>query len=989
MPLSNKLEKIEQEALEALKLDSFKGLNLIDIKDKLTSMLAHIGTNGMFTEYTKHDISHVNGMLKLAETIIPENTWKTLTPTDWLLLVLSIYFHDLGMLITDAEFTNRTNNKEFQKYLNTLNHPSQEGQTNIHDRAIYQDYVREFHGERIYEWIANAWNTPSEEDYVVQSLIHQMIGCLKPNILKDLALLCKSHQLNMNECVNILKPDLQYEQDASSFTNLLYVAAILRTADLLHITSERTPDIDFLLISPQNNYSRREWVKQKSVHCIRVKQEANRNNINDSSIEKHRFEILATFDDEEAYSQLQAYLDYAEKELIKTYKCCADSNRIKGNNYYFPWDGIDRTNIETNGFNAEKLKFELDKDNILKLLIGHTLYSHANVVLRELTQNAIDACRLMKSLKKQGSNNQFKVLISWDSNKRELIVSDNGTGMNEHIILNFLFKVGVSRYQSSEFKEKHQKFHSISRFGIGLLTCFMISDEIDITTRYYEEKLAHSIKIRNLQGEFYLRNDAKGDNIIGNDHGTTLVLKVRKDVELKDIERDLKKWIIVSEIDVTLTIDKRDISIGYKDEITAMKTSLADYGVNVDDKTYKIKEYNENGAAFLILLHKNEIYNYWTYATPTTLIGNNNVILGTCIEGIMVENTTPGYNNHSYIALLNCKGENAPSTNVARDRLEDTNELRNIQAFVYRSYFDIIREQINVLCGRFNISWSIYEVSYTIDKLASYQREYYNLSNRNIFEECFRKEKFMLLDNAEKCELVSITELPNKVWTIESQAYSSAFSLVQEIKDCAKTPLKIVQEILPTLSDSKNVLADNLWFHYSSEMFLSEYQISDISFDIENRRIDFCWLRNGNFWNIVKLPNNSSRNRMRKFFILNESASVEIGNTNNENIIVSKLGVFLFGDNALRSFLNNLATNNVSQVKNALSIISDFISRVVRSEHIQIEQYFDKYFNSDDNFLHNDLWAIVDKSIFFEIMKNFEIKKVDFNKYYSRSGTAW
>ena len=247
----------------------------------------------------------------------------------------------------------------------------------------------------------------------------------------------------------------------------------------------------------------------------------------------------------------------------------------------------------------------------------------------------------------------------------------------------------------------------------------------------------------------------------------------------------------------------------------------------------------------------------------------------------------------------------------------------------------------------------------------------------------------MLLDNAEKCELVSITELPNKVWTIESQAYSSAFSLVQEIKDCAKTPLKIVQEILPTLSDSKNVLADNLWFHYSSEMFLSEYQISDISFDIENRRIDFCWLRNGNFWNIVKLPNNSSRNRMRKFFILNESASVEIGNTNNENIIVSKLGVFLFGDNALRSFLNNLATNNVSQVKNALSIISDFISRVVRSEHIQIEQYFDKYFNSDDNFLHNDLWAIVDKSIFFEIMKNFEIKKVDFNKYYSRSGTAW
>lgn len=101
------------------------------------------------------------------------------------------------------------------------------------------------------------------------------------------------------------------------------------------------------------------------------------------------------------------------------------------------------------------MKFELDKDNILKLLIGHTLYSNSNVVLRELAQNAIDACRLMDSNSKVGSSDyQPRVVITWKPTSRELVIQDNGTGMDEHIIKNYLFKVGASRYQSDEFKSK-------------------------------------------------------------------------------------------------------------------------------------------------------------------------------------------------------------------------------------------------------------------------------------------------------------------------------------------------------------------------------------------------------------------------------------------------------------------------------------------------------------------------------------------------------
>ena len=78
-------------------------------------------------------------------------------------------------------------------------------------------------------------------------------------------------------------------------------------------------------------------------------------------------------------------------------------------------------------------------------------------------------------------------MITWKPTSRELVIQDNGTEVNEHIIKNYLFKVGASRYQSDEFKKQNSDFHS-SRFGIGLLTCFMISDEFEITTLWHKGK---------------------------------------------------------------------------------------------------------------------------------------------------------------------------------------------------------------------------------------------------------------------------------------------------------------------------------------------------------------------------------------------------------------------------------------------------------------------------------------------------------------------
>src|SRR5262245_66625847 len=90
----------ERRAEEAQKYSAFNGINLHNLRATTAEMLSLIGRQGLFEEYSKHDISHIDKLLDTLDWIIPTNTQSCMSPADWLLTVLCIYFHDLGMLIT-------------------------------------------------------------------------------------------------------------------------------------------------------------------------------------------------------------------------------------------------------------------------------------------------------------------------------------------------------------------------------------------------------------------------------------------------------------------------------------------------------------------------------------------------------------------------------------------------------------------------------------------------------------------------------------------------------------------------------------------------------------------------------------------------------------------------------------------------------------------------------------------------------------------------
>ena len=116
--------------------------------------------------------------------------------------------------------------------------------------------------------------------------------------------------------------------------------------------------------------------------------------------------------------------------------------------------------------------FSVNLGGMIDILSNH-LYSSPKVFLRELLQNAADAISLRKN--NDNSFTEPQIDISVDE-KKSLIFRDNGNGLTEEEIHKFISVIGQSskRGENSTF---------IGRFGIGLLSCFIVTDEIVLRSR--------------------------------------------------------------------------------------------------------------------------------------------------------------------------------------------------------------------------------------------------------------------------------------------------------------------------------------------------------------------------------------------------------------------------------------------------------------------------------------------------------------------------
>ncbi|MEW2130165.1 HSP90 family protein [Streptomyces sp. NPDC005435] len=122
--------------------------------------------------------------------------------------------------------------------------------------------------------------------------------------------------------------------------------------------------------------------------------------------------------------------------------------------------------------------FQVDLRGLVDLL-SHHLYSSPRVYLRELLQNAVDALTARHALQPGASASEFGIRLYADGSS--VRVEDDGVGLTEADVHTFLATIGRSSKRAEKIAEQRADY--IGQFGIGLLSCFLVADEIHVLSR--------------------------------------------------------------------------------------------------------------------------------------------------------------------------------------------------------------------------------------------------------------------------------------------------------------------------------------------------------------------------------------------------------------------------------------------------------------------------------------------------------------------------
>ncbi len=168
-------------------------------------------------------------------------------------------------------------------------------------------------------------------------------------------------------------------------------------------------------------------------------------------------------------------------------------------------------------------EFRVDLRGVVDLLSRH-LYSSPRVYVRELLQNAVDALTARRAA---GHAWEARVWIEPPETTGDgtLRVHDNGIGLTEPEVGELLATVGRSSKRDDLGFSRHE---FLGQFGIGLLSCFLVADEVTVDTRSATAPDAPTLRwVGHAEGYYTLRAAEQARD----EPGTTVVLRPRPGAE--------------------------------------------------------------------------------------------------------------------------------------------------------------------------------------------------------------------------------------------------------------------------------------------------------------------------------------------------------------------------------------------------------------------------------------------------------------------------
>ena len=508
-----------------------------------------------FPDYTNHGIQHIEQVLDTATNLIPDKAREYFSAADAAALILAVLLHDSALHVSKAgfhylikgpkqgvspyvpvarfdsadwgqawsEFMFLARRWDDQMLLNVFgpeegtdapraqvrdpfDHWSNLSET---DELLIGEFIRKHHPRLAHEMALHG--VPGKET------IHLKLADDLPPAWRDLVgLIARSHGLPLRTSVDYLRQTPHFGSNGQrSYQNVhaIYLMALLRVADYVQIQGDRTTERIFTFKDIPSLISRIEH----KVHNSDVL-------ISDDAEDPESLQIDASPKEVAIFLRLQEWLAGIQQELDSSWAVLGEvygrypKLRKLGLAFRRVRSNLDSVKdfAKTVPYVPARIRFDVARAELLKLLIGPLYGDDPSYGVRELMQNSIDAVREYDQFvldnpdyanvrRREQEADVVVELGPFDEAKGYAVmtISDRGIGMTEATIRDYFLRAGASHRQSSQWKSTFEidategpksKVLRSGRFGVGALAAFLIGEEMQVETRHVLDESGYVFK---------------------------------------------------------------------------------------------------------------------------------------------------------------------------------------------------------------------------------------------------------------------------------------------------------------------------------------------------------------------------------------------------------------------------------------------------------------------------------------------------------------